>query len=329
MISLSDLQFVGHGLCRPECVLATSDGILHVADWRGGVTTIAPDGTQVTVLANGDFRPKPNGIAIHPTGGWLIAHLGDTTGGIFHLATNGDLSLVLLEIDGVPLPPTNYVHIDDAGRIWVTVSTRKSPRSLGYRADCDDGFIVLVDANGARIVADGLGYTNECVIHPISRQLYVNETFARRLTRFDVKENGDLINKSTISKFGPGTYPDGLTFDSEGCVLVTSIVSNRGIRGHENGTQEELLEDHDPDLVTEIEEAFLADRMSAKHLSQSSGKHLKNISSAAFGGADLRTVFLGCLLGDCIAKFQHPCPGLAPSHWHWRAGSGSKSGALV
>jgi hypothetical protein len=40
-----------------------------------------------------------------------------------------------------------------------------------------------------------------------------------------------------------------------------------------------------------------------------------NISSIAFGGLDLRTIFLGCLLGDRISTFKSEKAGLPPSHW--------------
>ena len=317
MIALDQLTSVGTELARPECVLCTSDGVLHVADWRGGVTLIAPDGRQRTVLAKGEFNPKPNGIAILPDGGWLLAHLGDSSGGVFRLAPNGTLSPEITEIDGVRLPPTNYVHIDGQRRIWVTVSTRRQPRSLGYRPDCNDGFVVLVDKNGARIAAERLGYANECLIHPVTEHLYVNETFARRLTRFDVDRDGNLSNRTTVTEFGPGTFPDGLTFDAEGRVWITSIVSNRLIRVDVHGHQETLLEDVEPADLESVEIAFQAGEMGRLHLDRSFGRRLRNISSAAFGGTDLRTVYLGCLLGNDIAAFQSPVAGLKPFHWNW------------
>ncbi len=317
MVSLDQIQFVGHDLARPECALCTSDGVLHVADWRGGVTLIYPDGTQRSVLAKGSFQPKPNGIAILPDGGWLLAHLGDTDGGVYRLAPDGTLTPVLLEVDGQPLPPTNYAHYDNKGRLWVTVSTRKEPRNLGYRADCDDGFVVLKDETGARIVADGLGYTNECLIHPETGQLYLNETFARRLTRFDVAVDGTLSNKTTVAEFGPGTFPDGLTFDAEGGVWITSIVSNRVIRVSADGQQETLLQDAGDEDLDRVEAAYQADEMGRPHLDRSFGMTLENISSAAFGGPDLKTVYLGCLLGKRIAAFHSDIAGLKPFHWDW------------
>ena len=321
MIALDQLKSVGSELARPECVLCTSDTVLHVADWRGGVTLIAPDGRQRTILAMGNFKPKPNGIAILPDGGWLLAHLGESDGGVYRLAPDGTLFPELLEVDHAPLPPTNYVHIDGQRRVWVTVSTRRHPRNLGYRPDCDDGFVALVDDAGARIVAEGLGYANECLIHPVTGQLYVNETFARRLTRFDVDVDGRLSNRTTVAEFGPGTFPDGLTFDAEDGIWVTSVVSNRVIRVDAAGRQEVLLEDARADDLAVVERAYLAGEMGRPHLDRAFGRRLKNISSAAFGGADLKTVYLGCLLGEAIAAFQSPIAGLKPFHWNWTTSS--------
>lgn len=319
MSDVNHLAFVGCGLHRPECVLATADGALHVSDWRGGVTVIGADGAQRTVLAEGDFAPKPNGIAVLEDGGWLLAHLGEQDGGVYRLAPSGMLSPVLLEVGGEPLPPTNYVHLDGQRRIWITVSTRQSPRSLGYRADRADGFIVLLDQDDARIVVDGLGYTNECLVHPESGQLYVNETFARRLTRFDVGVDGCLTNRTVVARFGPGTFPDGLTFDSQGGIWITSIVSNRIIRIAPDGEQTVILEDNDPDHLAWVEEAYRGGTMGRPHLDRVSGRSLKNVSSLAFGGPDLRTVYLGCLLGDSLASFRAPVAGLPPSHWRFQS----------
>ena len=52
LIEVNRLAFIGADLYRPECVQTHPDGSVHVADWRGGVTIIKPDGQQNTVLAN-------------------------------------------------------------------------------------------------------------------------------------------------------------------------------------------------------------------------------------------------------------------------------------
>src|ERR1051326_6023974 len=48
-IDKSKLQYIGHDLQRPECILAERDGTLWSADARGGVMKINPDGTQQAV----------------------------------------------------------------------------------------------------------------------------------------------------------------------------------------------------------------------------------------------------------------------------------------
>ena len=314
-IDLNEIRFIGKGLSRPECVLVDKEQTLHIADWRGGVTLIFPDGFQQTIIANGDFKPKPNGIALHPEKGWLITHLGDDKGGVFKLDNEGNLFPILLEINGKPLPPTNYVHIDSIGRIWITVSTRIIPRILACKPNFNDGFIILIDQNGPRIVADNLGFTNECLIHPITGDLFVNETFSRRLSKFEVLPNGNLINKKIVTEFGIGEFPDGLAFDTDGGVWVTCIVSNKLIYVNQNGHKETIIDDSDFDHVSNVENAYQKGMLERKHLDNIVSHKLMNISSIAFGGLDLKTVFLGCLLGDRISTFKSEKAGLPPSHW--------------
>jgi sugar lactone lactonase YvrE len=318
-VSLEGLAFAGSGLVRPECVLATADGSLYTADWRGGVACVRADGRQSLYLGQlPDGRPlRPNGIALRRDGSFLLADLGDTQGGVFALSRAGEVRPFLEAVDGTELPPSNYVALDAAGRVWITVSTRLVPRARGYRGDVADGFIVLVDARGARIVADGLGYTNEALVAPDGAWLYVNETFGRRLSRFAVRASGELGPKEVVTTFGHGTYPDGLSFDADGGVWITSIVSNRVIRVAADGSQTLMLEDADPEHTDWAEQAFLAGTMGRPHLDKAAGKVLRNISSLAFGGPDLRTAYLGCLLGDRIASFASPVAGAPPVHWRY------------
>ena len=316
-VALDDISFRGRGLHRPECVLATRTGVLYVSDWDGGVSKIAADGAIEHFLAQSTFEVKPNGIALRKGGSFLLAHLGDESGGVFELDRRGELTPLLLEVDNTPLPPTNFVLEDRAGRVWVTVSTRLMPRHLGYRQDNADGFIVLCDEAGSRIVADGLGYTNEVALDATGNWLYVNETFARRLSRFRVEANGDLSARETVTEFGHGVFPDGMALDVEGAVWIVSIVSNRVIRVLPGGRQEVIVEDTDAAHLDWVEEAYRTGQMGRPHLDGIKSAKLRNVSSIAFGGEDLRTVYLGCLLGDAIAEFRSPIGGCPPSHWHY------------
>ncbi len=314
-IDLDDVEFLGAGLVRPECVLCTKAGTLFVSDWDGGVTRIGPDGGQQRILAPASAGLRPNGIALSRDGSFLIAHLGDTEGGVFRLHRDGGLEPVLIEVAGEALPPTNFVMEDALGRLWITVSTPRAPRHLGYRRDLAEGFIVLLDQRGARVVARDLGYTNEVQIDPSGEWLYVNETFGRRLSRFRIGANGGLSERQTVTEFGLGTFPDGLAFDCEGAAWVVSIVSNRVIRVDREGRQEILLEDSDAEHLAWVEAAYEAGTLGRPHLDRAASRRLRNVSSLAFGGPDLKTVTLGCLLGDSLARFRSPVAGWPLPHW--------------
>jgi sugar lactone lactonase YvrE len=319
LIALSDLRFRGSGLVRPECVLAVEDGSLYTADWRGGVAHVKPDGSHTLYAGSlpGGRPLRPNGIALRRDGSFLLADLGEAFGGVFALERNGNVRPFVEEVDGVVLPPTNFVVEDAHERTWITVSTRHVPRAAAYRADVADGFIVLVDRRGARIVADGLGYTNEVALSADGAWLYVNETFGRRLSRFRVGADGSLNQHETITTFGRGTFPDGLAFDGDGHAWITSIVSNRVLRVAPDGATTVIVEDADPTHIDFCEQAYRSGTMGRTHLDHAAGARLKNISSLAFGGPDLRTAFLGCLLGDSIATFRAPVAGSQPVHWNY------------
>lgn len=326
-ISIEHLSFVGHGLSRPECALAHQSGVVVVPDWTedGGVSVVFPDNSvkrhlaanwaEVAAQCGLDEPLRPNGICLLDGGAILMAHLGAEKGGVFRLDPDGRVSVEMFEVEGQTLPPSNFVTVDDTGRLWVTVSTRKLPRAAAYRHDVADGFIVRVDQKGARIVADGLGYTNECLVHPDGKRLFVNETFARRLTSFDIGADGSLGNRHTIATLGKGIFPDGLAFDWRGDAWLTSIVSNRVLRVTDSGHVEVYLEDVDPGHIEWVEQAWCDHEMGRPHLDKAAGKRLRNVSNLAFCGRDLDHAVLGCLLGDRLATFEMPVQGHRPVHW--------------
>ncbi len=318
MTALPDLLPLGAGLQRPECVLATARGDIFTADWRGGVAHQRADGSTALYLARAPsgLALKPNGIALLRDGSFLLTQLGAEDRGVYQLFTNGEVRPWLMGVDGTALPPTNFVVEDRAGRFWVTVSTRQSPRSLGYRRAGGDGFIVCVDGRGARVVADALGYSNEVAVHPSGEWLYVNETFARRLSRFALHADNSLGARQAVTEFGPGTLTDGLACDEEGHAWVVSIVSNCLIRVAADGGQTLWLEDADAEHLQWVEAAYEAGTMGRPHLDGVKSQSLRNISSIAFAGADRRIGVLGCLLGEQLFTLPMPAAGVAPTHWH-------------
>ncbi|SVB92290.1 uncharacterized protein METZ01_LOCUS245144 [marine metagenome] len=311
-----DLGTYGNGLIRPECVLCLSDGTVITSHAGGGVSVIAAGRGRRDILGARDSLPAvvTNGFALTKKGDFLLADLHGEGGGIWRLTLDGQVSPFLVEIDGAPIPPTNFVGIDHKDRIWITVSTRHDPRASAYRGDVADGFIILVDDLGPRLVADGVGYTNEAIVDPSGDWLFVNETMARRTSRYQITKDG-LGPRETFVEYGAGTFPDGLAFDEEGAFWMTSVVSNRVIRVTPDRKKHVVIEENDPELLAEVEKAFQAGQMGREHLDNIQTEIMQSISSIAFGGPDLRTAYLGNLLDTKLYTFDSPIAGYAPAHW--------------
>lgn len=308
-------------MSRPECVVAHLSGLLLVPNWQlsGGISLIDNLGETHHIIANTPIPLRPNGIALEAGGTVLLAHMGEQDGGIFRLHANGDVEHVVNTIEGSAVPPTNFVVQDSTGRIWLTVSTRKTPRALDYRAHANSGFIAVAESGStdARIVADGLGYTNECVIDEQRGFVWVNETFGRRLTRFAISGGPRLTLKDPvcIHEFKAGTYPDGLALDEQGYLWITSIVSNRILRLSPGGHAELMFEDSDQQHLQWTETAYQNDLLGREHLDNAHGQQMRNISNLAFGGPQRNRLYLGNLLGDQLPWIDTEFKGVQMPHW--------------
>jgi sugar lactone lactonase YvrE len=207
------------------------------------------------------------------------------------------------------------VLIDRFNRVWITVSAATRGHSHFTRHE-REGFIVLVENGNARIVADGLTWTNEVRVSPDGSHLYVNETFAERTSRFKIKLNGALSDRTEIN-FPPGSFPDGMAFDVEGHLWVICIVTNRIIRVAPDGSFAVMLEDFNDHTVSKIVDEHRSDRLTREQIIHTTGEKLANQSSIAFGGPDRRTIYMGSLTKDCIMAVPAPVAGEAPIHWDW------------
>jgi hypothetical protein len=312
-ISLSETRPFGRGLNRPECVLACRDGSVFLPDWRGGVTRLRPDGRQESLLPAGLEWLRPNSLTLEPDGSIVLAHLADDAGGVVRAFSDGRWAPLLMELDGAPLPPTNFV-LADGGDLWITVSTRHVPRFPARRPGVFDGYVILLREGRARVVADGIGFANEVRIDAERRFLYVAETFARRISRFPLQAEG-LGPGEVFAELGPGNYPDGIAFDAENRLWATSIASNRLLRFDRGGGFEIVLEDCDGAELAGFDLDYESGRLAEIGHIAIAPRTLGNLSSLAFGGPGLGTLYLGCLLKDEIRVAPSPVAGLPMPHW--------------
>ncbi len=327
-VRVSELRPAFAGLQSPECILATEDGAFLMSDRRGGFTLVGPDG-RTRLVSGTTARGGPlhaNGIALRSNGRVLVAHLGEADGGVYELGAQGPARPIVTALEGRPLPPTNFVLEDAVGTVWFTVSTRQIPRMKAWYPDQADGYIAVHDARGTRILADGLGYTNELAFSPDGRFVYVNETHARRLTRFRLRPGPELTDRETVCSFAPGDQPDGVCFDAFGGAWVTCIVSNRVYVVRPDGERQLVLADTDEAHLQRYVDDLQARRLTRESIWTCGASALGNVSSLCFAGPQRRTVFLGSLLGERVLCFDSPVPGWAPMHWGRRLVSSAPEG---
>lgn len=316
------LRPIARGVKRPECILALSDGSLLTSHGSGGYTVVAADHSLQHVIAQGtesEGAYLPNGITLTPDGTVLFAHLGVNTGGVFSISRAGVVRPVIAELEGKPLPPTNYVAAGDRGEVWFTVSTRLVPRSLAWNKRVTDGYIALKDDKGVRILADGLGYTNEIAFSPDRCWVYVNETYAQRISRFPLRRDGTLGQKEVVVQLGGADLPDGLVFDAHGGIWVSCIASNRILLVRPDGDVQVVLEEPDIAFAQRIAAGIQADSLTWSDMQGPPGDApLGNCSSFAFGLAGSGLGYIGSLTSDCIWEMPIPIDGAPPLHFHRR-----------
>lgn len=311
-LDIDELGWTGQDLQRPESVVAEPDGTLWASDARGGVSRIDPDGRQTFL---GGWGGEPNGLAIDPDGNVVTANIA--SGLVQRMTRDGRVSTVLEEVDGQRMTSANFVFYDRRGRLWVTCLTREEHWWLAVANPRPDGFIVLVDERGARIVADGIYATNEARLDPDERYLYVAETMKARILRFPVRPDGGLGEREVFGPdgLGPGGFVDGFTFDAEGNLWVTTVVRNGFGVLTRDGDWHVVVEDPREDVLASFAGKLESGTAEPQDMLAAAGPRLQFPTSVCFGGEDLRTVYVGSLAMPRLPTFRAPAPGLPMSHW--------------
>jgi gluconolactonase len=331
-IDKTAIKYIGNDLQRPECILAERNGDLWVADARGGVMRIAPDGSQriVTQRQSVHFEDAgneatrylegtlPNGLAFARNGDILISNFG--TDCLELMSRDGSSKVLASTIDGQPVGKVNFVLRDSKDRIWMTVSTRIKNWMHALRVDLADGYLARYQDGEFHIVADGFHFTNEIRFDANEEYLYVVETTGGCITRLRIDDKGNATHREIFgpTSLGKGAWPDGIAFDSYGNLWGTLVYSDKLFVLTPEGDLKVLLDEGDPKKVDALEQAFFTNHVTEDVLFVTGQGVAPWMASVTFGGPDLQTVYIGSLKGSRIPYFRAPVPGLPMVHWNDR-----------
>jgi sugar lactone lactonase YvrE len=220
-------------------VLLDGFGMGESPRWHEGRLWFSDWGSNEIVAVDLDG----NSGVIGPGGGgsgWAVNWLADGR----MLVTGGELLRV--EPDGSRVRHADLSRFSPYGWSEITVDGRGNAYVNSINFDFADfgevmasgaapGKIALVTADGtAREVADGLAFPNGMAITPDNRTLIVAESFARRLTAFDILADGSLSNRRVWAD----VTGDGICLDTEGAVWCSAVGgdgSNVVLRVREGG----------------------------------------------------------------------------------------------
>src|SRR5438105_1644367 len=119
------------------------------------------------------------------------------------------------DLSGIADHGWNEIVVDGRGNIYVN--------GMGFRFGQEEfrpGIIALVRPDGsAREVAYGIAFPNGMVVTPDGYTLIISESFAGKLTAFDIAQDGGLSNRRD---WASGVGPDGICIDAEGAIWTGS-----------------------------------------------------------------------------------------------------------
>lgn len=201
------------------------DGQLWFADW----------GANQVIVLGADHKPEvvvtvpsfPMCIDFLPNGQLLVVDSAQRQ----LLRRESDGSLVQhADLSAVSEKPWNDIVVDRSGNAYVN--------NIGFDfpgGDFTPGLVALATPDGkARVVADDLAFPNGMAITADGATLIVAESYANRLTAFNIEPDGGLGNRRVWAET-PDDHPDGICVDATSAVWYADVGNRHCVRIAQGG----------------------------------------------------------------------------------------------
>ncbi len=308
-VSLDEVSVFGHGVTRPETVLVLGERVFVSDGSDAAISEVLPDGS---IRKMGYCPGETNGLSA------LNSHTAVFT--VFdknHVSTidleTEEVKMLADSVEGRPLTFPNFPLAAPDGTVWVSCTTQQVNPLVTIAHRLADGYIVRIGTDGStKVVAQDIAFANCMAFGAEAGSIFVVRTTLSDIAQFETDADGGL---TFVQRYGPPlggrrddeigdefmeapfnpelfarwALADGCGFDAEGNLWVTLMSANRIVAITPSGEVVTVLDDPD-------------------------GKIMQAPASLAWGGPDLKDLYIGSIASPYILKTRSPTAGLAL--WH-------------
>ena len=203
------------------------DGRLWFSDMGTNELSAVDTAGDREVIATIPGMPMGSGWLPEPDGRMLIVSCRD--GKLLRREPDG-LLVLCCDLAGLDPHPWGDMAVDGRGNAYIGNIGFDFPGGAPA-----PGILALVTPGGtARQVANGLQFPNGIAITPDNRTLIVAESYASRLTAYDIAADGTLSRRRVWAELD-NAAPDGICLDADGAVWVADPIGARVFRVREGG----------------------------------------------------------------------------------------------
>ncbi len=291
-MATANVDIFGTGVLRAEGVVIDRDGSVWGGGRNGKVYKVTPDGVVHEVAQLPD-RAIPNGVTLDRAGNFVYCDLRHKA--VMRCAPDGAVSLIADHAGDFPISIPNFCSYDAEGNLYVSNSSSQPGAKVfeEFVTPAPNGAVVRIRPDGrGEVVATGIYFANGTAIDPNEDAVYVLESSRYDCVRIAIKKDG-TFGKPEIYASGFPSIPDGMAFDVQRNLYITLPgvpkdgklePRNQIIRVDPNGKWELLIDDPE-------------------------GTKLAFPTNCAFGGPDLKELFIANLEGDHLNRIRVSIPG--------------------
>ena len=268
---MSQVEVYSAGLDHPECVAIDPDGRVWAGGEAGQIYVIDPETRQPEVICQ--LNAMAAGLAFDRHGYCYVCTQDNT---VVRVAASGEWEVFCDSVDGRPLRGPNFPAFGPDGSLYVSGSG-DYPGPTGEIYRINPGGKATVYHSGPFYYANGLAIDQD------ARHLYVAQTATDDVVRIPLDGSGTPPEQVCA----PGALlpmPDGLAFDADGNLYVTSFGAS---------ALERIRPDGEIELVARDERGLTMNR----------------VTNCAFGGPGMEQLFLANLGGWHISVITPDTPG--------------------